>query len=317
MIQLHIEPRRTVTWEVFQRDHPSLSIALDGYVSGPPAFNPVGPHANFDHHLGVDRLSTRSTCMQVYYAITLGLFETFQRAGKPTAKIYINDADPDVCLSVWLLRHPQSLRDPEILVRLQRLLSTEDAMDSTAGSYPMPRDSADLQQMLWVFAPYFDQQFKGAIGGLDAGEMCTIIEQVGERIGAFTRGLSGEVDARVGYRELGGGPGWRLVEEESPLARCTLFASGVRAFIAVRELGNDRWTYTVGRMSPFVPFPLDRLYQIFNEAEGTDATTGWGGGNTVGGSPRRGGSRLNPKQVEAIINNTFTPPPPADESNED
>ena len=69
MIDLVVEPRVSKTWEAFCQETPPYSIALDGYVIGPPAFAPTGPHANFDHHDGVDRLASRSTCMQVYLAI--------------------------------------------------------------------------------------------------------------------------------------------------------------------------------------------------------------------------------------------------------
>ena len=59
-------------------------------------------------------------------------------------------------------------------------------------------------------------------------------------------------------------------------------------------------------MSPFIGFPMVRLYAALNEAEGTEAgPTGWGGSNTIGGSPRGSGSRLKPAEVEGVINRTI------------
>jgi len=54
-IHLHVEPGVSKDWGTFQREAPPYSIALDGYVIGPPSFADAGPHANFDHHVEVDR----------------------------------------------------------------------------------------------------------------------------------------------------------------------------------------------------------------------------------------------------------------------
>jgi len=62
MINLHINPRKIVDWRKFCVTHPPYSIALDGYVYGPPRFlEPTqgGPKANFNHHEDVDRLVPR------------------------------------------------------------------------------------------------------------------------------------------------------------------------------------------------------------------------------------------------------------------
>jgi len=80
---------RYFIFPIFQ--HSIISIALDGYVKGPPRFFIQGPYANFNHHEGVARIATRSTCAQVYFYICLGLLDTFQKRGEPHANVYIND----------------------------------------------------------------------------------------------------------------------------------------------------------------------------------------------------------------------------------
>ena len=45
-----------------------------------------------------------------------------------------------------------------------------------------------------------------------------------------------------------------------------------------------------------------RILKALNKAEGIIGEDLWGGGNTIGGSPRVNGSRLNPEQVAKIIN---------------
>ena len=81
MIRVYLEPRVVIKWQDFINSKPRFSIALDGYVKGPPRFLIQGPYANFNHHEGVARIATRSTCAQVYFYIRLGLLDTFQKKG--------------------------------------------------------------------------------------------------------------------------------------------------------------------------------------------------------------------------------------------
>ncbi|MDF1702469.1 MAG: hypothetical protein P1V36_15065, partial [Planctomycetota bacterium] len=283
--------------------NPPFSIALDGYVDGPPAFSPYGPHVNFDHHARVDRLSTRSTCMQAFMAVTMGLFDTFQVDGKPHANVYVNDPDQDTCLAVWVLNNPDKCRGLSIHQPVTRLLISEDILDCTGGAYPVDPGSTGMRQQAWVFEPYFEARVAGEIHAMDEAGMGSIIHQVGERIDALLEGKGKRVELDTRYDEMGGGPGWRLIVEHGPHARTALYAAGVRAFVAARDHGAGSWTYTVGKMSPYVRFPIDDLYAAFNQAEDRPAGAGgWGGSNTIGGSPREGGSRIPPLEIERIVN---------------
>ena len=92
-IDLWVEPGRVYSWDEFRLEKPPFSIALDGVVGEPTKRDYFGPYANFDHHLGVDRTSTRSTSEQVYIEINLGLFEQFRKNGIPYANVFVNDPD--------------------------------------------------------------------------------------------------------------------------------------------------------------------------------------------------------------------------------
>lgn len=303
MIHVHVEPRVSKTWDAFLAENPPYSIALDGYVTDMPRFDVSGPHANFDHHAGVDRLATRSTCMQVYVAVTLGLLDAFRRDGEPHAHVYVNDPDQDTCLAIWQLRNPSKLRDLRIEMPLAQLLILEDLLDSAAGVYPVSPRSIAMRKQAWVFEPYFQARTQGLLHRMDAAAMQAVIDAVGERITAHTTGSGSAIDLDVRYEEVGGGPGWKMIVEHGPHARTALCAAGVRAFISMRARGDGTWTYSVGRMSPFVRFPLDLLYVRLNEAEGlVPGAPGWGGSNTIGGSPREGGSRLSPEEVAHVVN---------------
>lgn len=310
MIELHIEPRVSKTWDAFCEENPPFSIALDGYVDGPPSFSRAGPHANFDHHAKVDRLATRSTCMQVYMALTMGLFDTFTQDDKPFARLFVNDPDQDTCLAVWTLRNPELCRDLEVTDPIARLLLAEDILDCTAGAYPVQAGRPQMQRIAWIFDPYTDARLAGELARMGADRMREIIKEVGDRITAYVGGRGGSVELDTRYERIGGGPGWQLIVEHGMHARTALFTEHVRAFISVRENRDGTWTYVLGKMSPFVRFPVDELYALLNEAEGrSEGAPGWGGSNIVGGSPREGGSRLSPQEVERIVNDRLAADP--------
>lgn len=278
-------------------------MALDGYVNGPPAYAAWGPHANFDHHQGVDRIGTRSTCFQVFLAINMGLFDTFQRKGVPHAHVYVNDVDQDVCLAYWLLTHPERLERLQAWQPLSQLIVTEDLLDATAGAYPIDPEEPMLRQQAWVFEPYTDARSDGSLVHMAAEDMVSVVDRVCRRISRFLSGEGRAVDLDTRYEDLGGGPGWRLIREVGMYARTRLFAEGILAFVACRENGDGTYTYSIGKMSPFVTFPVLRIFRRLNEADGiTDPNDAWGGTGIIGGSPRRSRSRLPPAEVEGIVN---------------
>src|SRR3954454_6787030 len=99
-VTLHMRPQDVpLSWEQFCSPARPFAIALDGYLDCEPRFEPDIPCANFDHHVDVDRLATRSTTGQVLLAIRLGLFRTFRDEQGPRAAVYVNDCDEDVALA--------------------------------------------------------------------------------------------------------------------------------------------------------------------------------------------------------------------------
>jgi hypothetical protein len=104
------------------------------------------------------------------------------------------------------------------------------------------------------------------------------------------------------FEKIGGGPGWQQIEEKGPYARTKLFSEKIKAYVALVENKEDTYTYTIGKMSPFVMFPLERIYGVLNEAEGLSSQDNcWGGSTIIGGSPRKTGSRLTPENVQKVI----------------
>jgi hypothetical protein len=299
-VVLVMRPRDApLSWEQFRARTPPFAVALDGYVATGPRFDPTGPRVNFNHHEEVDRLATRSTCAQVLLAIRQGFFDCFRDAAGPRAEVYVNDCDEDVCTSWFLLKYG-SQADHVLSPALNRLVALEDTLDATAGAYPLPADLPVLQQMAWVFEPYRRFRASGELDRKEADAYTAVVRTVEERILQHIGDRGGALPLDTRYQRIGGGPGWALIEEIGAQARTGAFADGIHAYVVARSRPDRRWTYTVGRMSPFIPFDVPAILDALNSAEGGTET--WGGGNTLGGSPRVGGSRLAPAEVERIVN---------------
>ena len=80
-------------------------------------------------------------------------------------------------------------------------------------------------------------------------------------------------------------------EKSVPSARAGIVAAGIRAYVSVRHRSDGAWAYSIGRVSPFVPFDVLAILRELNAIEDPERGT-WGGSNLVGGSPRMQGSAL-------------------------
>lgn len=302
-IKLEMRPKDApLSWGDFVAKAPSFSIALDGYVVGPPQFSPTGPHASFNHHEGVSRLETRATCAQVLMAVRQGLFRCFREDNAPHATVYVNDCDEDVCTAWFLLKHGW-LSDHAVNPLLNRLVAIEDLLDATAGAYPFPADLPALRELAWVFAPYRRVRLSGELDRKDAATFRGVVEDVEGRILKHLMGKGDEIPLDTTYERLGGGSGWAVIREVGAQAKTGVLSDGIHAYVAVRQRPDGRWTYTVGRMSLFIDyFQVPAILDALNVAEGTTKNPDrWGGGDTIGGSPRVSGSKLTPDEVAKIV----------------
>jgi hypothetical protein len=305
-IILHVEPGVVLDWETFKAEKPPFSIALDGFVYGMTKYCSDGPYANFNHHEEVERLSTRSTCMQIYFSIMMGLFDSFQKDGKPYAHVYVNDADQDVCLAWWLLKNSEQVSLISWDNPLARFIVIEDFLDASAGAFPFndtDRPDSFLKKQAWIFEPYTTARRNRTLHAMEAKEMQEIIESIGQRITLFAHSQGDFLELDLKPEIIGGGANWKMIIEKDGYTRSSLYVSGTKAFVGMRQRKDGNHTYVIGKMSPFVKFPITDIYHALNQAENlTDDSNRWGGSDIIGGSPRRTGSRLSPKQVEVIIN---------------
>lgn len=303
-VVLTLRPGAEFSWTEFCETHPAYSIALDGYVKGVSRYDGRGPWLNLDHHAEVDRLATRATCAQVWMCIRQGLFDAFRDVEGAHAHVFANDCDEDVCLSWFLLQNPRLVCSPSH-PRLDRLVRAVDLLDTTAGACLHPMDARLTSEIAWVFEPYRQARLQGVLDQPSADLQRLVIDAVGQRIHDHLANTGQALSRDTRYERIGGGPSWALVREIGSQSRAGMIADGIRAYVSVRPLTDDAWSYSIGRVSPFVPFDVPNILHELNAAEDPQRGT-WGGGNLVGGSPRLQGSALSPQEVTQIINRVVT-----------
>ncbi len=305
--KLEMRPDRPpIEWEDFAKNFPTFSIALDGAVAGGPNFllRPDGPLATFNHHEGCDRLATRATCRQVLMAIRMGLFQSFRNStNEVKITALCDDCDEDVCLSVFLLKHGHLFEHP-FNPALNRLVAIEDELDATAGSYPYPPDLPIMRQIFWIFEPYRLFRHSGGLSRLNPREFESVVTDVESRITRHIMGEGEAISPDIRYGTIGVNRGWSIIKEVGVDARLGAIGDGIKAYVLVRARPNGRFTYIIGRVSAFIAhFNNDNIYEALNQAEGLATNPDrWGGGNTIGGSPRIAGSGLDPEELAGIVN---------------
>jgi hypothetical protein len=204
--------------------------------------------------------------------------------------------------------------DRDSTALLNRLVALEDLLDTTAGSYPFPGDLPALRELAWVYEPYRRFRLSGEIDKKDASSYLGVVSDVEHRIMAYLTNKGSSIDLDTRYERLpGGSGGWAMLREVGAQARLGAVSDGIHAYVAVRERPDKSFTYTLWRMSVFIDFPVPDLLAALNRAEiearheGAEHSMAaygdfWGGGDTVGGSPRVRGSVLKPDQVAAVVN---------------
>lgn len=304
-IKLFIEPETPPRkWRDFFKNSPPFSVAIDGYVADSTKFYHPSSIANFNHHENVERLSTRSTCGQIILAIRMGFFENYKdSSGEITMNIYANDCDEDVCLSYYLLKHGYRSKNT-IDPALNKLVSMVDMLDTTAGTYPFPSDLPALKNLAWIFQPYRIARLNGLLATKNAEVYKDIVSNVERRITDYICGKGEEIDLNTSYEVMYSSSRWSMIKEVGSHARIGMLSDGIKCFISAKQRQNGNWDYVIGKVSPFIKFPIQSIYSALNITEECWGDE-WGGSDIIGGSPRVSGSGLEPEKLINIINETI------------
>jgi hypothetical protein len=297
---VEIEPRITKSWGEFIKKE-GIHVAIDGYVRG-KTHNKITKKKeiyNFNHHEEVDRLSTRCTAAQIAMGVKCGLGDGWKNK---EVKIWANDCDQDVCLSIWLIKNIERIRGAQSEPLINKLINLIDCMDTCAGGYPLDPNKESMQELNWIFGPYTRERIANKLWNADKERMEGVVESVLKRISEYSVGRGEKEIAKDEYKILKEEKGWTLVRELGEQARTKMLIQGIRNFVTVSERGND-YTYSIGKLSPFSSANLVEITAKLNKAEGKRITNTdcWGGGNNIIGSPRKGGSGLKPEEVLDII----------------
>lgn len=300
--KIGIHPRDSMSWETFLQRAPQRSIALDGFVYGGPNYEPKTHHFNFDHHSGVVREATMSTAMQVFYAIKGGISEELMVDDEIDATIYINDTDQDTAFAVWLLLNYKKFEGVQSIPVINRLLALTDRWDITGGAFPMHLDDELVRRHAWVFKPYTDLRKSGALASASPQVLLDNLEATIGRLSQYMMGQGKEVHLDTRHEILFDSPRFKIVDEIGGNdARYYLYGQGMNAFISIVARRPDgKFVYTVGRRSQYIRFPVRKLYDDFNKAEGLTHENGWNGSDIIGGSSRLLGSQLTWEQLRDI-----------------
>jgi hypothetical protein len=286
------------------------NIALDGAVQG-PRVDPENRRFSFDHHTDCLRLVTSATCVQVREALILGL-EIDDRTG-----VYINDIDGDTVLSYWLLAHPERATDPRVETLVAQIGRT-DGHGPVIESHPIHDELTPLKPWMEGYVP---QSLDMLV------DMLTILDRwwAGEWVAPVVKNDVPVVGWGWAPRK-----GWTHVEtlgrdsdDFGPVYRAGFVmgflhspaASDTTRYIVAK--GSDLVAGNLGPGSAKRPMtgPEDALESILgalalaefakNPDQSWAAT--WGGGSSIGGSPRNAvpegeaGSVLTSDEVLAVF----------------
>lgn len=186
---------------------------------------------------------------------------------------------------------------------LNRMVGLCDIMDTTAGAYPLHSDLPILQELAWVFEPYRNFRLGGQLSKREATAFASIVTDVEGRIMRHITGSGQKIPLDTTYETIFRGTGgWTMVKEIGSYSRTGMFADNIQAYVSIRHRHDGNNDVTLGRMSIFIPFDVPRIIDRLNKEEGmTGDDDRWGGGNTIGGSPRIRGTKLTNEELFKII----------------
>lgn len=311
--ELIVDPGKVDIWLDFIKTAEPYSIAGDGRVPGKNNYLLEGPKApiiSVDHHSEVDRLGTRATCDQLLQMMRMGLRRRFTKDGLYIVNFCVNDPDQDVCTSWYILNHPEVAEKANANPALNRLVAVESLMDATGGMYPFDRDMAFLGTMKAIYKPYTDFRKSGGIAEQDAEQFKRVIFDVERRISDYIIGNPPAAEPlKTAFDIEKVGTGWSMIREIGEDAKFAVVSAGIQAFVTVTDTKQEGvWRYTIGRTSPFIDFPIEKLYEVLNAQDvACCENNNWGGSDLIGGSPRTTGSRLSPERIYDILENFLEP----------
>jgi CheY-like chemotaxis protein len=300
-IEICVPEKRFRSWEHFMQETPEYSIGLE-VVEDTPGHR--GHWVHFDHHDGVIREVTMSAAMQAYIAVRQGrLMERWLRKRRPV-KVYVWNADQDVCLSAFVLEYHEMLERAEGTPLLRWIVQYNNKIDVCGGLYPVNLAELVRNHFTWVFEPYRQQRRQGKMQG-DEALIRRTIRQVCDRLLDLIQNRAGIAPITAEPEILHNSPYNFVIADEKgdPASRLVLAAQGHTNLISlVCRRANGRYTYSIIRGSPYDEdiFQVGKLVEAFQAAEDRQDVRIWGGSNLAAGSDSETGSSLHWTRIRDI-----------------
>jgi hypothetical protein len=284
-------------------------ILLDGAGTFGPLLDNKRRLYNLDHHQECERTFT--------LMVTSGL-----DLGEGDWRIFANEPDLDTVLALWCLLNHARLKDLRTEARdiLYPLIRLEGAIDANGTELAevcgLPKAvyekaSRSLGELL--------EREQGVKGGGD-WQTLDLEAYTAEMLGVIDRMLYSVEDFR-GYASIEEVYGHVEIGERSIAVLCR-DDSGI---YAVEKLLKQRWGeqlgvialerepghYTLRRASTLSDIDLNDAYSLLNQldphVDGRPPGKRWGGSESIGGSPRQGGSAFGPSELLRTLGQAFEP----------
>jgi hypothetical protein len=292
-------------------------ILLDGAGAFGPLLDNKRRLYNLDHHQECERTFTLATCEQALLMVASGL-----DLGEGDWRIYANEPDLDTLLALWCLLNHVRLKELRAEARdiLYPLIRLEGAIDANGTELAevcgLPRAvyekaNKSLDELL--------ERERGVKGGGD-WQTLDLDVYTAEMLGAIDRIVYSVEDFR-GYASIEEVYGHVEIGERSVAVLCR-DDSGI---YAVEKLLKQRWGdqlgvvalerepghYTLRRASTLSDIDLKFAYRLLNQldphVDGRPPGKRWGGSESIGGSPRQGGSAFGPSELLRVLGQAFEP----------
>jgi hypothetical protein len=229
----------------------------------------------FDHHCE-GRMALHSAAGQVYLAILQGLTTS------AIENVVVNHTDADSVLAVWLLQHPERVRGDSSL--WAGLIEPLSRIDNHGPAAALPGEK--FLSVHYLLAPERGEQ-DGEQIFLNRLERAEARYKVGSLLDAA------EDRPLVPGRAFVFAPDGATVQVDNPTFDDIYAAGGMGV------LFGEGGTVTIGKL-PF--FPCRSFKQgLIGRLNAYEDGCGWGGADSIMGSPRPGGSKLTEFVILGVI----------------
>jgi hypothetical protein len=295
------------------RKAPEGTIFLDGAAQSEPFIDTQRRVMNLDHHQGCVRPFTLATCEQALALVLRGL----DLREKPWT-IHANDADLDLVLAIWVLLNGGhlTLGSPVLqaavpVIRLEGVIDAHGSELRELAGFPPDQLAATSRLLDELYEPERAAKRGGVWTEIDllqfVARQLYAIDRLFFPAGHFAGFSHVEELARVELNSDRVAIACRsergIYELETDLKK--VYGRRLGAIVLDKGAGN----YTLRLVDRFLPETLEAAYDRLNLADPAvhagDPSNTWGGAADIGGSPRKTGSKLEPREIADLLGTAF------------